>query len=140
VFFIDETGSHGLIVATSDQSSGIGWGCKGTLIGNTLVAYGSGLANTEVIVAGCATAGIPARLCNDLVLNGYSDWYLPSQDELLILYAQKDVIGGISGQYWTSTESPSNGVNNAQAVNFVTFGAYGTDKDYLVKVRAIRSF
>ena len=37
-------------------------------------------------MAGCPTAGIAARLCGDLVLGGYSDWYLPAKNELEVLY------------------------------------------------------
>ena len=55
---------------------------------------------------GCATAGIAARLCGDLVQGGYSDWYLPSKDELFKLYLNRVAIGGFStgGFYWSSSE------------------------------------
>ena len=50
-----------------------------------------------------------AQLCNDLVLGGYSDWYLPSKDELNKLYLNKGAVGGFasaydSAYYWSSTE------------------------------------
>jgi len=44
-------------------------------------------------------------LCDDLVFNGYSDWYLPSSDELNKLYLNKSAVGGFSNTfYWSSTE------------------------------------
>ena len=56
-------------------------------------------------MAGCATAGIAARLCGDLVQGGYSDWYLPSKDELNKLYLNRSAIGGFASVgYWSSTE------------------------------------
>jgi hypothetical protein len=78
IFYFDGTGQHRLISATTDQSSGAQWGCYGATIGGTSNAIGTGQANTTAIVNGCATAGIAARICNDLVLNGFSDWFLPS--------------------------------------------------------------
>jgi hypothetical protein len=105
IFYIDGTGQHGLIVTTSDQSTGAQWGCYGTLIGGTSTAIGTGQANTTLIVNGCTTSGIAARICNDLVLNAYSDWFLPSKDELNQMYLQKSVIGGFANYYyWSSSE------------------------------------
>ncbi|MBK6346528.1 MAG: hypothetical protein IPF68_11435 [Bacteroidales bacterium] len=48
------------------------------------------------ILAGCAEAGIAARICGDLVLNGFSDWYLPSIDELNKLYQNRARIGFVN--------------------------------------------
>lgn len=76
----------GLIAAPSDQGSAK-WGCPGTIIGGTNTALGTGAANTAAILAGCSDeAGIAARLCDNLVLNGYSDWFLPSKNELNKLF------------------------------------------------------
>lgn len=101
VFYVDGTG-HGLIAPTQNQSSSISWGCNGTYIGTSI---SDGAANTVAIMAGCSTRPIAASLCGDLVLNGYSDWYLPSKTELANLYLQKEVVGGFtSNYYWTSYE------------------------------------
>jgi hypothetical protein len=101
IFYIDGTGLNGLIAATSNQVAAE-WGCHGTLIG-TSTEIGTGQANTTAIVNGCSQAGIAARICNDLELNGYSDWFLPSQDELNQMYLQKTVIGGFSYTMYSSS-------------------------------------
>jgi hypothetical protein len=136
IFYVDGTGQHGLVAATSDQSTGAEWGCYGTLIG-TSTAIGSGQANTTAIVNGCSTAGLAAQICNDLVLNGYNDWFLPSQDELNLMCQQKSVIGGFSWEYWSSSEYNSYFVY-LQGFSNCYQGA--TDKVYLKLVRAVRAF
>ncbi len=100
--------NHGIIAAATDQSSNAEWGCYGATIGGTSTALGTGAANTAAIVAGCGTAGIAARLCDELDLNGYDDWYLPSKDELHKLYINRTLIGGFAAAYyWSSSEYSS---------------------------------
>jgi len=130
--------THGIIAAPSDQSAGIAWGCDNTTIGGTSRAIGSGNSNTLAIVAGCSNVETPASLCNNLVLANYSDWYLPSQDELLKLYWAKDKIGGFSGSnYWSSSEYD---FHNSQAVSFSSPTIYADYKTLIYRVRAVRSF
>ena len=130
---------HGLIAAPSDQSLGSAWGCDLTAIaGADGTALGTGNQNTIDIQAGCATAGIAARLCGSFVLGAYSDWYLPSKDELNKLYLNKAAIGGFSNNaYWTSSESDA-------GFSFVSYFNNGTQginsKSTTNSVRAIRTF
>ena len=129
---------HGLIVATSDQSVAAGWGCSGTAIGNTSTAFGTGQANTMAIMNGCSTAGIAARICDNLAVNGYSDWYLPSQDELNKLYLNRVAIGGIgTSEYWSSSQYDS---NSAWSQRFSSGDQRRPSKSTLIHVRAVRTF
>ena len=135
----DANVQHGLVVTVADISSALGapWGCSGTSI-STSSAIGTGNQNTINIMAGCATAGIAARLCGDLVQGGYSDWYLPSRNELEKLYLNKVAIGGVFGNgYWSSTES-----NTTMALGYyLSDGNQANDsKNDAYRVRAIRSF
>jgi hypothetical protein len=51
-------------------------------------------------------------LCYDLVLGGYTDWYLTSIDELEKLYLNRTIIDGFGGttnnDYWSSSEIDNN--------------------------------
>jgi Protein of unknown function (DUF1566) len=139
IFYIDGTGLHGLISATSDQSTGTLWGCYGTLIGGTGTAIGTGQANTTAIVNICSEAGIAARICDDLVLNGYSDWFLPSKDELNQMYLQKTVIGGFANNpYWSSSEYNAYYAWGQHFGNGFQYNYYY--KNYPYYVRAVRAF
>ena len=137
---------HGLIAATSDQGTAQ-WGCYGTTIaGADGTAIGTGNQNTIDIMNGCTTANIAARKCGDLDINGYSDWYLPSKDELEKLYlnigqgapAPNTNVGAFaSAPYWSSAETVSG------SAWYFTFN-YGY-ADYFYKsstyyVRAVRAF
>jgi hypothetical protein len=129
---------HGLIAALSDQGT-TEWGCDGTVIsGADGTAISTGAQNTLDIFNGCSTAGIAARLCGDLVLGGYSDWYLPSKDELNQLYLNRVAIGGFANNiYWSSTEFSNGG---AWAQSFGNGGQYGNGKYEGYAVRAVRAF
>jgi hypothetical protein len=130
---------HGLVATTADISAGVFWGCNGTNISGAMgIDIGTGNQNTIDIMAGCATAGIPARLCGDLVQGGYSDWYLPSRVELTKLYLNRVAIGGFASDfYWSSTEVDAfNAIT--YAFNFATY--FQASKDNACRVRAIRSF
>ena len=131
--------THGLVAAPSDQSAGAQWGCFATAIpGADGFSLGTGNQNTIDIMAGCSTAGIAARLCGNLVLNGFSDWYLPSLIELNMLWINRVAVGGFAIlPYWSSSE-----INSTDAY-FYYFpdGPYTGDiKSQTWAVRAVRSF
>ncbi len=145
----DPNVQHGIIVAPFDQSTSAEWGCRGTEIGNTSSSFGYGRINTNLILNGCTQTGIAAKICDELILNGYSDWYLPSTDELNKIYVHLHQNGkgnfNVSStfiRYWSSSEGGYYG-NFGSAYNFCfadgTISGY-TFKDDLNLVRAIRYF
>jgi hypothetical protein len=140
VFYIDSTGQHGLVCAPSDSGT-YWWGCHNTLIG-TSVNLGTGNSNTNLIVSGCGQRPIAASVCDNLVIDNLSDWYLPSKIELQLMYSNlhQNGLGNFSwGHYWTSSEeSPT----TAWAM-IVHWGAWDnpTKLNHVShRVRAIRSF
>lgn len=140
IFYIDTTGKHGLIAAKKDQGTGIRWYNKGyVLIGNTLSSIGTGASNTTKIINKQGNTGTyAAKLCADLVLNGFSDWYLPSRKEIGQLYKNRNVVPGLQPtNYWSSTEVD---LNNSYSEIFSGGFQEVDDKSFTIHVRAIRSF
>ena len=142
----DANVQHGLIAASTDQEDAY-WGCYGTLIsGANGTEIGTGEQNTAEILAGCSETNIAAYLCDTLTLGGYTDWYLPSKNELNILYQNIGPgnalgLGNVgdfgSYDYWSSTEDYN---NLAWEHSFYDGEQNIFFKDYDGSVRAVRSF
>jgi hypothetical protein len=131
---------HGLIAHPTDNA-GAAWGCYGTAMGVNAQGsiIGTGALNTATIAAGCATAGIPAKLCAALTTGGYSDWILPSSAEMTKLILNGAAIGlnMSSAYYWSSTEID---LNNASRMLTPAGGATNRVKTTSYVSRAIRYF
>ena len=133
-----------LEAAPTDQSTDIQW-YNGINIGiKTGIAIGTGRANTAAIIAAQGRKNYAATLCRNLTINGFSDWFLPSKDELSLMYTNlmKAGHGGFTPKlnnswYWSSTEYNN---NLAWAQNFN--GGYQdyNDKYDAGSVRAVRAF
>ncbi len=141
VFYVKDSESDGwryLEAATSDQATSVGWGGAGTSVGGTSTGIGDGKANTEAIVRALGDDNYAAKICDDLDLGGYADWFLPSKDELNALYEQRDTVGGFaSNTYWSSSEDSA---NYAWIQTFNNgFQSNGT-KTNVYHVRAVRAF
>jgi Protein of unknown function (DUF1566) len=128
-----------LIVSLFDQGKDIAWN-NGNLAQTG--AFGKeiydGDENTKTIVTKVGEGTYPAKLCDTLVWKGYSDWYLPSKEELNELYNQSKAIGGFAKEYyWSSTEISNKDVFYR---SFFNGHAYEYIKGNKAHVRAIRSF
>ena len=141
VAWLDKSGLHGLIAAPEDGQNEIQW-YNGSYIatGASAMLIGSGLSNTSMILNVQDNGCYAAKYCDELVLNGYSDWFMPSKDELNILYENRLAIGDfdLSSTYWSSSEYNS---NYAWYQDFSTGSQYYFPNKYSSrKVRAIRNF
>jgi len=163
IFQINEDGT-GLVAsiedltegATNPYAIGLGfngyeWGCLYENVeGADGIFIGTGYQNTmDIVNQGCITqnGGITAvQAALDAEINDYSDWYLPSKDELNEMYntigngGSQGNIGGFETSnwpwYWSSSEYNN---NYAWSVNF---GDGNTDygwKNGTCRVRVIRS-
>jgi len=149
IIYLDDSGEHGLIAAETDQSEGIIWdngtNCKKT--GVTAITVGSGQTNTSRLISVLGPGNYPAKICDDLVLNGYSDWFLPSLQEFdclkksLSVFERKYNLNGVF--YWTSSETPSEGTQSCYAwVQSILTGEQRSwaKNDSTPYIRAVRTF
>lgn len=133
---------HGLIAAPYDQSTGIEW-YNGSFLetGAEGIAIGTGNANTESIIAAQGPGSYAAQVCAELEVNGYSDWYLPSKNELNRLSLNRYAIGGFDEVecYWSSTQlDDRHSWMECMDGRIANFGYY--DNSHPNFVRCVRSF
>ncbi|MDB2443064.1 BspA family leucine-rich repeat surface protein [Flavobacteriales bacterium] len=145
VFYIDETGQHGLVAAMEDLPGTYDWGCSGSEFeGADGILIGTGYQNTIDIAVGCPETTNAASMALAYEIQSYSDWYLPSKDELLEMYntigngSTYGNIGGFEIQfYWSSTQFDN---VTAWYIHFNEAYEANTNKISMALVRPIRSF
>lgn len=138
VFYLTNGGLHGLEAAPADSANSV-WGCSGVSIPQTLTPFGIGALNTAEIVTNCISAEVTAaEVANAFTLNGFSDWFLPAQNELHQLYLQRNVVGGFAnGVYWSSSEFDGSNAWNQDFNNGLQFA---NNKGGTLRVRPVRAF
>lgn len=144
VFYVDGTGQHGLVADSTDLSSGVDWGVAGTT-GASGTAVGTGENNTNIIAAYYPGGSYAANLCYNSTRGGYSDWFLPSKDELDLIYQNlaKNGIGGYSfpSYYWSSSECAFNEAWGQYFYSTSSGNWYDVNKTVSTyQVRAVREF
>ena len=144
---------HGLIAAVEDQSSGIYWSNPDTnniITEATGSAIGTGSSNTDVIIneQGAVETNYAAGLARAYTGGGYTDWFLPSFEELYLMYdniGRGDVLGlgnignFLDTMYWSSTEA------SQTTADIINFDRDNFTSGYVYKyqthaVRAVRTF
>lgn len=156
VFWVDETGEHGLVCAKGTQNGTYRWSYGSSWY---TPSFGngpySGEMNTFLIIAhvGEGTALLyAAEYCGwvNITEGGkqYGDWYLPSRIELGLMYDNKAIInttalanGGsafTSFFYWSSNPHTTN--YKAWGRDFGTGQTSYEDRSEWHRVRAIRAF
>jgi hypothetical protein len=144
IFYIDDTKKHGMVCAPTDQDTAIPWSIGRVVASGAMGSdIGTGRANTEIIVAVQGTGHYAARICYDLSLNGYSDWFLPSKSECFYMYfnlkGMRQLGNFADTLYWSSTESASNKAFSQYSNDgYLPEGGYYKTSSY--HARAVRAF
>jgi len=123
------------------------WGCfRRAIAGAGGTAVGTGRQNTLDMLAACTETGTAAHLCASLSVNGVRGWFLPSRDELALMYRNLKAVGagdfrdgGVADNftYWASSQQTA---DMAAHIDFADLGRlHGDDKDFPRRVRAIRA-
>lgn len=140
IFYLDNTGQHGLIAAPTDLSNGIQWYNGGLIVtGASGTAVSTGQTNTASIISTQGTGSYAAYITSQTA-NGYSDWFLPSIDELNLMYTNLYVkgLGTFTATfYWSSSEKNQ---NEAWVHDFGGNSNFGYWKSNKANVRPIRKF
>jgi hypothetical protein len=144
----DPNVKHGLVAALVDFPS-CTWSTVYRNTGAQDGAYGKGMSNSNKIVAahGLGPEAAAVWLCKNYRGGGFSDWHLPSLEELKNLYWVKAPLKMQNQFYWTSSEcavfSGNNGLYNWYSAWYVDFstGNQGNHlKDKVYYARAVRTF
>ncbi|MDL2227454.1 Ig-like domain-containing protein [Bacteroidales bacterium OttesenSCG-928-K03] len=144
IFYVDESGEHGLIMAEEDLNTKYKW--YNNLYIVTGATSSDGNENTNKIIEAQGVGNYAANLCAEANIGGYNDWYLPSEFEFNILMEYNYYFMGEANfydneYYWTSNE-----VDNLKArcckVSYYYNNASFTDdsKSKTFRVRPIRKF
>ncbi len=162
VFYTEDWGIHGLEIMESDLSSAMAWS---TNMSNLWITFpvelppdvGTGRTNTVTIVnieAVAVELGVPSTelsagdVCWDYAGGGMDDWYLPSLEELRLVWTNlvddgtgvNNGIGGFASEWYYSSSKPDWDIKNISVVSFADGSTAEHSSSSGHRVRAIRQF
>lgn len=125
-------------------SGGAFWSPSYALLTGDKTAIGTGANNTYLIVHSHGSGNYAAALCASLNIGGYDDWFLPSKDELYLIYdtLYTEALFSLTNwnAYWSSSQITAWGKEYAWSFNFAG-GSWGYGlTSSCAAVRAIREF
>ncbi|MCL1928903.1 MAG: DUF1566 domain-containing protein [Treponema sp.] len=117
------------------------WGLTTIDVPDTRTGIGTGFHNTMQMEEFSSPAVFALR-SNPMLSTGGGDWYIPSRDELNLLYQNRNYLAGIGigtdTTYWSSSQSSV--ITNAYVQNLVTGVQGQMTKDNALKIRPIQAF
>jgi hypothetical protein len=163
VFYVDQTGEHGLVVSIDDIDYDEMWASYGPVNWHDnlndnegAISYYDGSYNTSKMMDHSdGNDNSAAENCYFYDAGGFDDWYLPAISQLRRLYNEADIVseacllngGSIftiaslspEGRYWSSTQVPGD-TGKAYCLTFQDGITIENGKSWPSRVRAIRNF
>jgi len=137
-FYVGDLGGYRIICAPIEGQTTADWGPYTDVPGADSPT--DGYQNTLDLIA--YTQDHPAaNFCSNLTIGGFSDWYLPSKDELNLLYQNRSALEAAGAgafddsYYWSSTEYSTFYAWHQSFYSGYQFNYY---KDSTYCVRAVR--
>jgi len=142
IFWLSTDGKKGLIAAVEDTALSAIYsrlsGSSNYSTGATGKAIGTGQSNSTLMLANSAAAGGAVKFCDEFTIDGFDDWFLPSEDELIALHFRRYEVGNFANKtYWSSREWDW---QQAVCISFSDGAAHISKKNNSFSVRAIRAF
>jgi hypothetical protein len=125
----------------------IGAAASSNISNGSQFGIGWGETLTANFDAGCT--GGAAQVAADLSLNGYSDWFVPSENEAVQLYTYRNQVGLIqlgsnwstgNWGYWTSTENSASVMRIISNASGWSIGNGDKNQSTKIMLRPVRSF
>lgn len=116
------------------------WGPNTNDVYGTKLGIGEGKSNTNILKGKGIDSFPAAKACVEYNGGGKTDWFLPSKDELNLMYenlAKKNLDSSLSKTYWSSSEGQSNSWVQSLDTGSQTGYSRGVYEYY---VRPVRSF
>lgn len=137
--------THGIIVAEKDLHGLRSFGLIGVnLTGITSSDIGYGKSNTEAIIEAYPDSASAAKFCSEVKINYYDDWYLPSINELNLIFEKRQSLGTFSADYtshyWASTAYDDANSSGAFSRFFSTSAICIKNRNELFHIRPVRYF
>ena len=148
--FNDNGVNKAVVASLTNLTTGLPWTISafqgGPAIGATAQGFFNGLTNTNAIIAQTllpATTAYAAGIARLFAGGGFSDWYLPAQWELNMLYNSAAIVNKVLGStdgfvqvaYWSSSE---NGATIGRRIEFSDGTQANVAKNNNLYVRAVR--
>ena len=140
---------HGLIAQQFDYYATLPWyGCTSQTLVSTTNYIGDGDLNTTAIVSACSTSTTSAAsMAQSSTAYGYTDWFLPSKDELIEMFSANSSASlnlttiSTGAYYWSSTQTNAQSAIGTRLTIAGAVSTYGQlTKAGSYYVRIIRKF
>ena len=142
IFYLDASNQHGLVAAPTDQSTNSMWNTDSVATTDSYrTEVGTGDLNTDAIIKVYGSANYAASVCRSYKGGNFNDWFLPSKDELNLMYQnlKQKGLGSFADEYYWSSSS-----RNDQTALIEGFKdgeqTYEDKDDNFMYTRAVRKF